>query len=319
LAGAYKEITRTANHPAVNNTSYLSSSASAAFGDRLTFTGSGTSFSFTVTPDVLLATADLGFDFGEGQPPLASVERNFRFIESEVLINYEVRNANNTVAYTINQGAYERLDSSGLFRSRGRYADHTFQDIAPVDFTLSAGQTLVISGSVFAMVDVFSSIDTGKGAADAAAGLKLYLDGITAGWDYMTYSGDRLPVSAIPEPSSFALLCGLAALGLVARRRAGTGAPERFFRDAQRVLRNKARLLGAGPCFSSGRERAPGGSRAGVQIHAGTSGNLASDSWTRTNVQEVILSTVDGVETVEASVPISPSAPQFLRIRVTYP
>ena len=219
LAAAYKEVTRTANQAGVNNTTSLPASASAAFGDRLTFAGTGTSFSFTLTPDVRLATADLGFDFGEGQPILASVERNFVTIEAEVLIYYEVRNANNTTAYTINQGAYERLNASGLFESRGRFADFTFQDIAPVEFTLTAGQTLLISGSVYSAVSVFSSIDAGPGAADAVAGLELSLGGITAGWDYTTDSGSRLPAAAIPEPSSFAVLCGLVAFGLAARRR----------------------------------------------------------------------------------------------------
>jgi hypothetical protein len=53
----------------------------------------------------------------------------------------------------------------------------------------------------------------------------------------------------------------------------------------------------------------------GLQIHAESSPNLAAGSWTRVGVQETVLSTLDGVETVEASVPIVQGR-HFLRVRV---
>lgn len=215
LAVAYKSVERTANVFNVSNTTSLSTNASGHFYDLISFSGTGGAFSVTFDPQATLSTLGGLPSIGEHEP-LGSNERNFSRIESEVQFTLSVRNANGTTAQIINMGSYQRATSDGLFEARSSSFDPSIIDFAPISLNLTEGQSVFIFGSVNANVNVFSTVDLGRGAADSLASFDLYLTDLSDGWSYSTLSGATF---AVPEPAAAPMVAGLAIFGIAAWRR----------------------------------------------------------------------------------------------------
>ncbi|HQY06493.1 MAG TPA: PEP-CTERM sorting domain-containing protein [Lacunisphaera sp.] len=220
----YRYYARTVSNGGSGNFTSGQYNASATFSDKVTFTGAGNG-SVTFDPVFNLHSeynrGPLNTTYPSAPEPVMSGQEINEVQTVEGFLIYVLKNASNQTIMTVNQGYSDRYVTSGDQYSRSATflsSGYTGGPVVPVSFALQTGYSVEIYGSASATVLVSAQWGgTNWGQADAGAEVGASISGLSEGWSYSTLSGATL--TAVPEPSTYAMIAGALALGLAIWRR----------------------------------------------------------------------------------------------------
>jgi hypothetical protein len=220
----YRYYARTASNGTSGNFTSGQYNASATFYDKVTFTGTGAG-SVTFDPVFNLYgeynRGPLNTTYPSAPEPVMGGQEINEVQTVEGFLIYILKNASNQTIMTVNQGYSDRYVTSGDQYSRSATflnTGFTGGPVVPVAFDLQSGYSVEIYGSASATILVSALWGgTNWGQADAGAEVGTSVSALSEGWSYSTLSGATL--TAVPEPSTYAMIGGVLALGFAVWRR----------------------------------------------------------------------------------------------------
>lgn len=217
----YRYYSRTAGDGQYSATTAGQYNASASFYDSVTFAGSGSGVVTFSSNIALFTRTSSGTENYPGMPEVINGGTEINNTQTaEAAFTFVLKNGLGQTVSTVTQGFRDFYQSNGDIYSRSYVLStgETGGAVGDVSFNLQSGYSVEIYGNASATAYVFATYGgTNWGQADVAAMLTTAIAGLSEGWSYSTLSGQSL--TAVPEPSTYALLGGAGVLGFVLWRR----------------------------------------------------------------------------------------------------